>query len=150
MLNFCWSNTKRFLSVLVVFGKYFAFAKIVKNFKNSVVLFWRLGCGSVQLHAPNREHYLENIRDSLAGQSPGREKYLENFSKFGFLGFSQLRLATCSRMEAPVASVTQKFSRLPSRLPRGWNIQLRKTLGKIFQKFHLRCLAACSSDLSAT
>ena len=30
ILNFCWSNTKRFLSVLIVFGKSFVFAKISK------------------------------------------------------------------------------------------------------------------------
>ena len=30
ILNFCWSNTKRFLSVLIVFGKSFAFVKISK------------------------------------------------------------------------------------------------------------------------
>ena len=30
MLNLCWSNTKRFWSVLVVFRKYFVFTKIVK------------------------------------------------------------------------------------------------------------------------
>ena len=35
------SNTKIFLSVLVVFGKYFVFTKI-ENFKNCVALFWRL------------------------------------------------------------------------------------------------------------
>ena len=52
MLNSCWSNTKRFLCVLVVFGKYFVFAKIVKIFKNSVALFWRLSRGLVQSHAP--------------------------------------------------------------------------------------------------
>ena len=52
MLNFCWSNTKIFLSVLVVFGKYFVFAKIVKIFKNSVAPFWRLSRGLVQSHAP--------------------------------------------------------------------------------------------------
>ena len=49
MLNPCWSNTKRFLSVLVVFGKFFVFTKIVKN---SVALFWRLSYGLVQLHTP--------------------------------------------------------------------------------------------------
>ena len=52
VLNFCWSNTKRFLSVLVVFGKYFVFAKIVKFFKNNVALFWWLSCRLVQSHAP--------------------------------------------------------------------------------------------------
>ena len=56
MLNPCWSNTKRFLSVLVVFGKSFCFWK---NFKNSVALFWRLSRGLVQSHvliaSPHRD-----------------------------------------------------------------------------------------------
>ena len=44
------SNTKRFFSVLGVFGKYFVFTK-TKNFKNSVALFWRLSRGSSKSHA---------------------------------------------------------------------------------------------------
>ena len=43
-------NTERFFSVLVVFGKYFAFTKI-ENFKNMVALFWRLSCRSDKSHA---------------------------------------------------------------------------------------------------
>ena len=81
--------------------------------------------------------YLENFRDSLANQSPSRKKYLENFSKSGFLGFSRLILATCSWMEALVARVTQKFSRLPLRLPHEWNFQSWKTLRQNFQNFVL-------------
>ena len=48
-LIFVDSNTKRFLSILVVFGKYFVFTK-TKNFKNSVALFWQLSCGSDKSH----------------------------------------------------------------------------------------------------
>ena len=59
MLNSCWSNTKRFLSILVVFGKYFVFVKMSKIFKNSVALFWRLSRGLVQSHvlvaSPHRD-----------------------------------------------------------------------------------------------
>ena len=51
MLNLCWSNTKRFLSVLVVFGKSFVFAKLSKISKTSVALFWRLSRELIQLHA---------------------------------------------------------------------------------------------------
>ena len=50
MLNLCWSNTKRFLSVLVVFGKSFVFAKLSKISKTSVALFWRLSRELIQLH----------------------------------------------------------------------------------------------------
>ena len=129
------------------FWKVFCF---VKNFKNCVALFWRLGLESVQSLAPCHEHHSENIRDSLVGQSSSREKYLEKFSKSRFLGFSRLRLVTCSQVKAPIARVTPKFLRLPSRLPLRWNFQSQKTLRKIFQKFHLRCLAACPGNLNMT
>ena len=43
------SNIKRFLNVLVVFGKYFVFTK-TKNFKNSVALFWQLSRRSYKSH----------------------------------------------------------------------------------------------------
>ena len=46
------TQKKKNLIVLVVFGKYFVFAKIVKIFKNSVTMFWRLNHGLVQSHAP--------------------------------------------------------------------------------------------------
>ena len=52
MLNPCSSNSKRFLSILVFFGKSFVSAKNVKIFKNCVTLFWRLSCGLVQSHVP--------------------------------------------------------------------------------------------------
>ena len=132
------------------FWKAFCFCKNVKNFKNNIALFQRLGRGSVQSHASSRELHSENIRDSLVGQSPSREKYLENFSKSGFLGFSRLILATYQWGEAPVTRVTQKFLWLPSQLPRRWNFQSRKTLRQIFQKFHLMFLAACPGDLHTT
>ena len=45
--------------------------------------------------------------NSLAGQGPSHEKDLKNFQNFGFLGFSQLNLATGSRVETPVVSFTQ-------------------------------------------
>ena len=48
---FADQTQKDFLSVLVVFGKYFVFSKIVKIFKNSVALFWRLSRRLVQSHA---------------------------------------------------------------------------------------------------
>ena len=89
------SNTKRFLSVLVVFVKYFVLTK-TENFKN------RLPC----------------FGDSIAGQSSRMPQ-------------SQARrsiLATCSRVEGPIARGTQRFSRLSSRLPREWDLQSRKTL----------------------
>ena len=52
MLNPCWSNSKRFLSVLVFFGNSFVSTKNAKIFKNCVTLFWQLSCGLVQSHVP--------------------------------------------------------------------------------------------------
>ena len=91
------SNTKRFLSVLVVFGKHFVFTK-TENFKNSVALFrlsqvtchsrvlvgrfWRLGCKwKVQSQGVHRD-FRGSARDYLAGRPSSREKYLEKFFKF--------------------------------------------------------------------
>ena len=53
-------------------------------------------------------------------------------------------------MEGLVTRGTQKFSRLTSRLPRGWNFQSRKTLRQIFLNFCHRCLETCPGDLFAT
>ena len=77
------SSTKRFLSVLGIFGKYFVW-KIWNFQKSSFALFWRLSRGYVKSRA------------SVAS--------------------SRVLLATCSRVEGPVARVTQRFSRLSSRL----------------------------------
>ena len=46
-------------------------------------------------------------------------------------------LATCSRVEGPVARGTQRFSRLSLRLSHEWDFQSRKTLSKFFQNFWL-------------
>ena len=59
--------------------------------------------------------------------------HTEIFQKTGFSCFSRLMLATCSRVEGPVARGIQRFSRFSSRLPREWNFLLRKTL-KFFLK----------------
>ena len=64
-------HKKRFLSVLIVFGKYFFFEKFQK-LCNSVLttLFY----GSSQSRA-----YIEALGNSLVGQAPSRKKDLENF-----------------------------------------------------------------------
>ena len=125
MLNLCWSNIKRFLSVLVVFGKYFVFTKTIKIFKTSVALFWRLSRGLAQSRA-----HTEIFRDSLAGKCPSHEKYLEYFSKIwifmffathvgnlfaggrssckGYIEIFTVQHATSLRVDLPVAKNTQK------------------------------------------
>ena len=94
------SNTKRFLSVFGVFGKYFAFIK-TRNFKKqccpvlatqSRVIqvachsreitsrFWRLICEwKVQSRGVHKD-FSGLARDSLASETSSREKYLANFS----------------------------------------------------------------------
>ena len=54
---------------------------------------------------------LRSSRDSLVSEFPNREKHLENFSKFlgFFFSFSQLILAICLRVEAPIASLHRRF-----------------------------------------
>lgn len=90
------SNTKRFLSVLGVFGKYFVFYKKLKNFKNSVALFWRLNRSSSKSHTTavssrvgfgdlftsersSREGYTKNFTAQLASRPSSCKKHLEIF-----------------------------------------------------------------------
>ena len=79
-------QTQFFLSILVVFGKYFVLTKIVKISKTMLpysgdsVVGW-------SNHMPQSWAYTEIFRDSLVGQCPSHEKYLEYFSKFWFLMF---------------------------------------------------------------
>ena len=101
----------------------------------------------VQLHVPVASSYSRFSWLTSGSLSQSRKILRKFFKKSGFLSFSPLRLVTCSRVKSPIARVTQKFSRLPSRLPYGWNFQSRKTLRQIFQKFCLKYLAAYPSNL---
>ena len=80
MLNPCWSNSKRFLSVSVFFGKSFVSAKNVKIFKNCVTLFWRLSCGLVQSHVPVASPHRDFSR-LIGGSLPQSRKILRKFFK---------------------------------------------------------------------
>ena len=124
----CWSNTKRFLSVLIVFGKYFGL-KNVKNFKNCAALFWRLASRVKPVACPSRELRQKVFATHWRVKVPVAKKTRNFFFNSGFLGFSWLSLATCSRVKALVARFTQKVSRLPHE----WTFQLGKTLKQIFQ-----------------
>ena len=99
---FVYSNTKRFLSVLDVFGKYFVLQKL-KNFKKQCCLilatqslviqvacysreltcwFWRLVCEwKVQSWGVHRD-FRGSARGFVASKTSSREKHLEKFSKF--------------------------------------------------------------------
>ena len=96
------SNTKRFLSVLGFFGKYFVFTK-TENFKNSVALFWRLSHESSKLHATVASSEVDFGDLFVSGRS-NREGYREIFVA---------QLATPSRVRLLVAKNTyQIFSKL--------------------------------------
>ena len=147
MLYLCWSITKRFLSVLVVFGKYFVFAKMVQKFQKLFCPVLATQSRVEPIACPSCKSITEIFHDSLV--TPWWVKDLEYFSKIGFSCFSRLRLATCSRVEGPIARGTQRFSQLSSRLSREWNFQSRKTLGNFFQSFLFSVLAAGPGDLHA-
>ena len=97
-LIFVYSNTKRFLSVLGVFGKYIFFTKTEK-FKNSVALFWQLSCGSSKSHASAASSRI-NFGDVFASEGSSRKGYTEIFTA---------QLATPSRVDLPVAKNTWNF-----------------------------------------
>ena len=110
------SNTKRFLSVLVVFGKHFVFTK-TENFKNSVALFrlsqvtchsrvlvgrfWRLvRKWKVQSQGVHRD-FRGSARDSLASETSSCEKNLANFfQNFWLEVFGDWKLAIVWRLSS--------------------------------------------------
>jgi len=75
MLNYMLIKHKRFLNVLVVFGKYFCFEKF-QNFQKlcSPVLATCFADRSSRM--PQSQDYTEGFHDSLVGQSPSHEKDL--------------------------------------------------------------------------
>ena len=87
------SNTKRFLSVLGVFGKYFVFLQKLKIFKNNVALFWRLSRKSFKSHATTMSLRV-NFGDLFVSERSSREGYIKIFTA---------QLATCSRVDLLVA-----------------------------------------------
>ena len=68
------------MSVLIVFGKSFVFAKISKISKTVLPSSGDLVAGQAS-HMPQSQAYIEDFRDSLVGQGPSHEKDLEIFSK---------------------------------------------------------------------
>ena len=90
------SNTKRFLSVLGFFGKYFFFTK--KKKKNKTKQNWKFS-----------KTVLPCFGDSVVGHP---SLMLQTRAHV-------LILATCSRVKGPVARGTQRFSQLSSQFPYG-------------------------------
>ena len=127
MLNPCWSNTKRFLSVLVVFGKSFVFTKMSKFSKTMMFSFgnsvegWSSRMSQLWAHT--------EIFSRLTGESmPQSRKILRIFFKIWVFDISRdsvwwlvrgqkvqswesleiftAYLATLSQVELPVAKNT--------------------------------------------
>ena len=146
MLNSCWSNTKRFLSVLVVFGKSLVFGKMSKISKTALPCFGDSIVGWSSRMSQSRAH-TEIFLGSLAGQCPNREKYLEYFSKFGILMFLVTQFGNLFAGGRSSREGTQRFSRLTSRveLPVAKNTYI-----KIFKIFVLIVLTTGLGDFLAT
>ena len=108
------SSTKRFLSVLGVFGKYFVL-KIWKFQKSFLPCFGDSVAGKSSHRPQSRvrgsflatfsrvkgpvarvtQRFSGSVCDSLAGRPSSREKHLEHFSKFCHWVFWRLNLASC-------------------------------------------------------
>ena len=153
MLNLCWSITKRFLSVLVVFGKYFFLTKIVKNSKTVLPCSGNSVAGRTSRMPQSQVHNRDFSRltsNSLAGKCFSREKGLEYFQKSRFSCFSRLRLATFSRVEGPVARRLRDFHGLPRDSLTGRTSSLEKHLNKFFKIFVLSVLVTGPGDFLVT
>ena len=119
ILKFCWSNKKRFLSVLIVFGKSFIFAKISKISKTVLPCTGDLVASqssSMPPVASLHRRFLQLIGRSMSS----REKHLENFPKFWAFTVSWLGLATYSQVAAPITRLYRNFrDSLPDSLAGG-------------------------------
>ena len=103
------------------------FLQKLKEFKNSVALFWRFSRESSKSHATaassrvdfgdlftsersSRGGYIDfcgSARDSLVGRPSSHEKHLEIFSQFWLWVFWWLALATCFNREKRVFCVSK-------------------------------------------
>ena len=97
---FVKSSTKRFLSILGVFGKYFVW-KIWKFQKSSFALFWRLSRGYVKSRASVASSRVF-FGDSFTSGRSSCEVHSEIFAA---------QLATHSRVDLPSANKSPKLTR---------------------------------------
>ena len=111
-------HKKIFLSVLVVFGKYFVFAKMSKISKTVLPYSGDLVAGKPS-HMPPVVSLLSRFMQLSSGSRLQSQKRLRNFQKFWVFRFIMTQLATCSQVKGRIARGTQRFSWLNSRLPRG-------------------------------
>ena len=149
--QFCWSNTKTFLSILIVFGKSFVFAKISKKLSKTV-----LPCsGDLVTGQTNRMSLITSLHRSflrLTSKSMLQSwKRLRKFSKFwvfkssrdsvwrlvhewklqsqGYTEFFTAPFATSSWVYLPITKNTSKFfSKILSKVFGGLTWQLVRDL----------------------
>ena len=119
ILNFCWLNTKRFLSVLIIFGKSFVFAKISKISKTVLPCFGYLVAGQSS-HIPPVAILHKRFLWLTGGSKSQSRKRFRNFSKFWVFKclatwFGDLFASASSSRE-----VVQKILRLLLRLTCEW------------------------------
>ena len=147
ILNFCWSNTKRFLSVLIFFGKSFVFAKISK-FSKTVLPYLATWSRVNPIACPQltQKFFATHWRVKVLVT----KKVRNFFQNFGFLKFSQLGLATCLWGEAPVARLYRSFRGSLRDLLAGVPSSHKKHLENFSKILSLRCLVAWLGDLFAT
>ena len=142
------SNTKRFLSVLVVFWKVFCFCKNVKNFKNSVALFWRLNRGLIQSHVPVASPH-KDFSQLTGGSMPQSQKILRIFFKIWVFNISRDSVwRFVRRWKVQSRGDLEIFVAYLATLSR---VELcEKHLNKFFKIFFLSVLATSPGDLLVT
>ena len=84
ILNFCWSNTKIFLSVLIVFGKSFVFKK---NSKTVLRRFGDLVAGQSSRMPPVGRSHRRYSHLTSGSMSQSRKRLIKFFKILGFKCF---------------------------------------------------------------
>ena len=84
ILNFCWSNIKIFLSVLIVFGKSFVFAKISKISKTVVPCSGDLVAGQSSRMPPVASLHRSFLRLTSESTSQSWKRLRKFFKILGF------------------------------------------------------------------
>ena len=126
---------KKIFECFNCFWKVFCFWKNIKNFKNSVALFWRFDRGSIQSHALNRELTQMGFTTLWWVNVLVAKNDLEIFSKFWVFKILVTMFGDLFASGSFSREFIQKFSRLPSRLTREWTFQSWKTLRNLFKNF---------------
>ena len=140
---------KKIFECFSCFWKVFCFRKNVKNFKNSVALFWRLCCRLIQSYvlivSPHRD-----FSRLTGGSMPQLRKILRIFLKNWVFNVSHdlgWQLVCGWKVQSRGDSeIFATYLVTPLRV----ELPVAKNTWKIFQNLSLRCLMAYPGDLLAT